>query len=115
MWVSDITYVATQEAWLYVVMLLDLFSRKIAGLSMGDSLHADLIMKALKQALWNRHIKEGLMHHSDRGCQYTSSDFQELIKRHGIKLSMSAKGHCYDNAVAESFFSCVEDGAYKFL
>lgn len=103
-WVSDITYVATQEGWLYVAMVLDLFSRKIVGLSMGDSLHTDLIMKALKQALWNRDINEGLMHHSDRGCQYTSSDFQELTKRHGIKLSMSAKGHCYDNAVAESFF-----------
>ena len=103
-WVSDITYVATQEGWLYVAIVLDLFSRKIVGLSMGDSLHTDLIVKALKQALWNRDIKGGLMHHSDRGCQYTSTDFQELTKRHGIKLSMSAKGRCYDNAVAESFF-----------
>ena len=103
-WVSDITYVTTQEGWLYVAIVLDLFSRKIVGLSMGDSLHTDLIVKALKQALWNRDIKGGLMHHSDRGCQYTSTDFQELTKRHGIKLSMSAKGRCYDNAVAESFF-----------
>jgi transposase InsO family protein len=103
-WVSDITYVATEEGWLYVAIVLDLFSRKIVGLSMGDSLHTDLVTKALKQALWHRNIKEELMHHSDRGCQYTSADFQELTKRHGIKLSMSAKGHCYDNAVAESFF-----------
>jgi transposase InsO family protein len=103
-WVSDITYVATQEGWLYVAVILDLFSRKIVGLSMGDNLHTDLIIKALKQALWHRNIKGELMHHSDRGCQYTSADFQELTTRHGIKLSMSAKGHCYDNAVAESFF-----------
>ena len=103
-WVSDITYVATQEGWLYVAVVLDLFSRKVVGLSMGDRLHTDLIMKALKQALWHRRIRDGLMHHSDRGCQYTSKDFQEMTGRHGIKLSMSAKGRCYDNAVAESFF-----------
>ena len=103
-WVSDITYIATQEGWLYVVIVLDLFSRKVVGLSMGDSLHTNLIIKALKQALWHRNIQGELMHHSDRGCQYTSANFQELTKRHGIKLSMSAKGHCYDNAVAESFF-----------
>jgi putative transposase len=103
-WVSDITYIATEEGWLYVAIVLDLFSRKVVGLSMGDSLHTELIIKALKQALWHRNIKGELMHHSDRGCQYTSADFQELTKRHGIKLSMSAKGHCYDNAVAESFF-----------
>lgn len=103
-WVSDITYVSTQEGWLYVAIVLDLFSRKIVGLSMGNRLETDLITKALKQALCHRGINNDLMHHSDRGCQYTSKEFKELTSQHGIKLSMSGKGHCYDNAVAESFF-----------
>jgi transposase InsO family protein len=103
-WVSDITYVATQEGWLYVAIVMDLFSRKIVGLSMGERLQTELVTKALKQALMGREIKEGLMHHSDRGSQYTSKEFKELAARHGIKLSMSGKGHCFDNAVAESFF-----------
>lgn len=103
-WVSDITYVATQEGWLYVAVVMDLFSRRVIGLGMGDRLETNLIMKALKQALYSRNISQDLMHHSDRGCQYTSKEFKELTSRHGIKLSMSAKGRCYDNAVAESFF-----------
>lgn len=104
-WVSDITYVWTAEGWLYIAVILDLFSRKVVGLSMGESLSADLVIKALKQALYRRSmIAKDLMHHSDRGCQYTSKEFRELAHRHGIELSMSAKGHCYDNAVAESFF-----------
>jgi putative transposase len=103
-WISDITYVATREGWLYVAIVMDLFSRKVIGLSMGDKLETGLIMNALKQALYRRGIIGGLMHHSDRGTQYTSKEFRELVDRHGIKLSMSAKGYCYDNAVAESFF-----------
>lgn len=103
-WVSDITYVWTEEGWLYVASVMDLFSRKIVGLSMGDRLETELVMKALKQALYRCQPEPGLMHHSDRGSQYTSKEFRELARRHGIKLSMSAKGHCYDNAVAESFF-----------
>lgn len=103
-WVSDITYVWTEEGWLYVSSVMDLFSRKVIGLKMGDRLETDLVTGALNQALCHRSPKEGLMHHSDRGSQYTSSEFRDLAARHGIKLSMSAKGHCYDNAVAESFF-----------
>ncbi len=103
-WVSDITYVATQEGWLYVATVMDLFSRKIVGLSMGDRLQTELISRALKQAILHRGIIDGLMHHSDRGSQYTSREFKELTESYGIKLSMSGKGHCYDNAVAESFF-----------
>ncbi len=103
-WVSDITYVATQEGWLYVAVVLDLFSRRVVGLGMGDRLETDLVLKAFNQALYNRAIGQDLMHHSDRGCQYTSKEFKELACRHGITLSMSAKGRCYDNAVAESFF-----------
>lgn len=104
-WVSDISYVSTkEEGWLYLAVVMDLFSRKIVGMSMGERLETDLIMKALKQALYNRNISENLMHHSDRGCQYTSKEFKELTSQYGIRLSMSAKGRCYDNAVAESFF-----------
>ena len=103
-WVSDITYVSTQEGWLYVAIVMDLFSRKVVGLSMGDRLQTDLVTKALKQALHHREIQKELMHHSDKGCQYTSREFKELADKSGIKLSMSGKGNCYDNAVAESFF-----------
>lgn len=103
-WVADITYVETQEGWLYVAIVLDLFSRKVVGLSMGESLETKLIVQALKQAVCHRESKGGLIHHSDRGCQYTSQEFEKLTQEHNIKLSMSAKGYCYDNAVAESFF-----------
>lgn len=113
-WASDITYVWTEEGWLYVAIVMDLFSRKIVGLSMGERLHTDLVSNALKQAIFSRGVKEGLMHHSDRGCQYTSKEFNELSSRHGIKLSMSGKGHCYDNAVAESFFHTLKTEHTKF-
>lgn len=103
-WASDISYVFTEEGWLYVAVVMDLFSRRIVGLSMGDRLETNLVLKALKQALYRREVSEGLLHHSDRGCQYTSKEFREITNRHGIKLSMSAKGRCYDNAVVESFF-----------
>lgn len=105
-WVSDIIYVWTAEGWLYVAVVLDLFSRKVVGLSMGASLSTELVKKALKQALYRRGVivNKRLMHHCDRGCQYTSKEFREIAVRHGIELSMSAKGHCYDNAVVESFF-----------
>ncbi|CDZ80324.1 putative transposase OrfB [Candidatus Rubidus massiliensis] len=103
-WVSDITYIPTQEGWLYVAIVMDLFSRKVVGLSMGNRLQTNLVTNALKQALNHRSIPKGLIHHSDKGCQYTSREFRELANRYGIKLSMSIKGNCYDNAVAESFF-----------
>lgn len=103
-WVSDITYVRTEEGWLYLAIVMDLFSRKIVGLSMGDRLETELVSQALKQGLTHRKVMNELMHHSDRGCQYTSREFRELTAKHGIKLSMSSKGSCYDNAVAESFF-----------
>lgn len=80
-WVSDITYIPTGEGWLYVATIMDLFSRKIVGLSMGSSLEIELVTQALKQALCHRGIKEELMHHSDRGCQYTSKEFKELTLR----------------------------------
>ncbi len=103
-WVSDITYVPTEEGWLYVSISLDLFSRKIVGLGMGDSLETSLVLKTLDQAFIHRKPGLGLLHHSDRGCQYTSSAFKTLMEKHQILLSMSGTGYCYDNAVAESFF-----------
>ena len=103
-WVSDITYVRTEEGWLYLAVVMDLFSRKIVGLNMGDRLETELVSQALRQGLTHRRVMNELMHHSDRGCQYASREFQELAAKHGIKLSMSSKGNCYDNAVAESFF-----------
>lgn len=103
-WVSDITYVPTEEGWLYVSCTMDLFSRKVVGLSMGKTLCVSLVESTIKQALCHRGISESLIHHSDRGSQYTSEEFEKLAKENGIRLSMSGKGNCYDNAVMESFF-----------
>lgn len=103
-WVSDITYIKTKEGWLYLTVIIDLFSRKVVGMSMGEKLETSLIERALNQALYHRAPLEGLIHYSDRGCQYTSEEFSKMAKRNGILLSMSETGNCYDNAVAESFF-----------
>jgi len=103
-WVSDITYVKTKEGWLYLSAVIDLFSRKVVGLSMGERIDAFLIERAVRQALCHRRPPEGLIHHSDRGSQYTSEEFEKVAKENGILLSMSSTGNCYDNAVAESFF-----------
>jgi putative transposase len=103
-WVSDITYIRTKEGWLYLAVILDLFSRKVVGMTMSDTLQTSLVLEALKQALQRRSPGNNLHHHSDRGCQYTSQAFQQLLKKHNIICSMSARGYCYDNAVAESFF-----------
>jgi len=103
-WVMDITYVATKEGWLYVSTVLDLYSRKIVGLSMGNRIDAELILQSLKQAVAHREPARDLILHSDRGCQYTSDAYRDYAKDHGFKLSMSAKGNCYDNAAMESFF-----------
>lgn len=103
-WVADITYVWTLQGWLYVACVLDLFSRKIVGLAMSDRMKEDLVIAALRQALKHRRPGKGLIHHSDKGSQYTSSSFQDLLNHHGIKISMSGTGNCYDNAAMESFF-----------
>ena len=103
-WVSDITYVETAEGWLYVSTVLDLYSRKIVGLSMDNHMKSELVVRSLKQAIQHRAPKPGLILHSDRGTQYTSSEYQEIARENGIVLSMSAAGHCYDNAAMESFF-----------
>ena len=102
-WVSDITYVWTWEGWLYLSFVLDLYSRGVVGLAMSERITDDLTQSALKQALGRRDPSAGLIHHSDRGSQYASGDYQALLKRHEITPSMSRKGDCWDNAVAESF------------
>jgi putative transposase len=103
-WVSDITYIWTGEGWSYLAAILDLYSRRIVGWSMGSRLDADLVVKALWQAVRRRRPNKGLVFHSDRGVQYASGRMREELKRHGFIQSMSRKGDCWDNAVMESFF-----------
>lgn len=103
-WVADFTYVDTKEGWLYVAAVMDLFSRRIVGLAMSDRMKDDLVISALQQAFLHRQPDTGLIHHSDRGSQYTSKDFRDLLIRYCIIASMSGLGNCYDNAVIESFF-----------
>jgi len=107
-WVADITYVPTDEGWLYLSAVLDTYSRRIIGWSMSQSLASDLVSDALKMALSWREPKEGLLHHSDRGVQYASEDYQQLLKDHGIRVSMSGRGNCYDNAMMESFWATLK-------
>jgi putative transposase len=103
-WVADFTYVSTKEGWLYVATVMDLFSRRIVGLAMSDRMKDDLVISALQQAFIHRQPDFGLVHHSDRGSQYTSQDFQNLLAAYGITASMSSTGNCYDNAAMESFY-----------
>lgn len=103
-WVSDITYIATKEGWLYLAAIMDLYSRNIIGWAMDKRMTDELVINALKMALFKRKIASGLLLHSDRGTQYASHDYQTLLKNYGITCSMSGKGNCYDNAPMESFF-----------
>lgn len=107
-WVSDITYIATQEGWLYLAVIIDLFSRKIIGWSMNNRMEKSLVCNALKMALFRRKITSETILHSDRGSQYCSKIFQQLLVKNNIICSMSRKGNCWDNAVAESFFSTLK-------
>jgi putative transposase len=104
-WCGDITYVRTREGWLYLAVLLDLGSRMIVGWAMGESLETELSLNALRMALGRRQPKPGLLHHTDRGVQYAATDYRELLAAHDIRVSMSRRANCYDNAVAESFFA----------
>jgi transposase InsO family protein len=103
-WTSDITYLWTQEGWLYLAVIMDIYSRKIVGWSLSSSLSAKLVIKALWMAILHRNPKQGIVLHSDRGSQYTSSTVRELLKSYKITQSMSSSGNCYDNAITESFF-----------
>jgi putative transposase len=104
-WVTDITYLATAQGWVYLAVVLDLFSRKVVGWALGNSLETELVTAALRQAVEARQPDRGqLLHHSDRGCQYTSDAYQWILRTLGINSSMSRTGCCYDNAVMERFF-----------
>jgi transposase InsO family protein len=107
-WVTDITYIPTGEGWLYLAVLLDLCSRLAVGWAMSEHLTDDLTLDALGMALARRRPPPGLLHHSDRGSQYASGDYQRLLAQHGIVGSMSRRGNCWDNAVAESFFATIK-------
>ena len=107
-WVTDITYVWTAEGWLYLAAILDLFSRRVVGLAMSQHIDRALVLEALRNAVGRRVPNAGLVHHSDRGSQYASGDYQNALDALGVVCSMSRKGNCWDNAVAESFFATVK-------
>jgi transposase InsO family protein len=107
-WATDITYVWTAEGWLYLAAVLDLFSRRVVGWAMSQSIDTLLVLSALDMALQQRQPAAGLVHHSDRGSQYASADYQQALKASGLQCSMSRKGNCWDNAVVESFFSSLK-------
>jgi putative transposase len=108
LWVADISYVATQEGWLYLAIVLDAYSRKVVGWAMADHLRAELVVDALAMAIARRQPTAGLVHHSDRGAQYTSLALGRRLQEAGILPSMGSVGDCYDNAVAESFFATLK-------
>lgn len=107
-YVSDITYINTQEGWLYLAVVIDLFSRKVVGWSMSSRMTASLVCDALRMAIWQRKPKRGLIVHSGRGSQYASHNYRKLLQMYGYVGSMSRKGDCWDNAVAESFFGSLK-------
>lgn len=107
-WAGDITYIPTREGWLYLAIVLDLASRNVVGWAMESTLEQSLVHAALQMAIARRQPPPGVVHHSDRGVQYAAIDFQALLTSNGMKPSMSRKGDCYDNAVAESFFATLE-------
>jgi putative transposase len=108
-WVGDITYIPTQEGWLYLASILDLFSRRIVGWATSDLIDATLVEKALRMALYQRRPGRGLLHHSDRGSQYASHQIGDILAANHILVSMSGKGNCYDNAVMESFWGTLKN------
>jgi putative transposase len=107
-WAGDITYLWTEEGWLYLAVVLDLYSRRVVGWAVSERLTQALAAAALTRALSERRVGEGLIHHSDRGCQYTSTGYQRLLRHAGLTASMSRSGDCWDNAVVESFFATLK-------
>ena len=107
-WVTDITYVRTHEGWLFLAVVIDLFSRQVIGWSMQPRMFTDIALKALLMAMWRRKPSGEVVVHSDQGNQYTSGDWQKFLKAHNLVCSMSRRGNCYDNAVAESFFQLLK-------
>lgn len=108
-WVTDITYISTAAGWCYLAVILDLFSRAVVGWALDTTLSTQLPLDALQMAIRRRRPRPGLMHHSDRGCQYTSADYRHELEELGVTVSMSRKGNCWDNAVAESFFKTIKE------
>ena len=109
-WVGDITYIWTAEGWLYLATVIDLYSRKVVGWSMSNRMTQELVNQALLSAIWARKPAKGLLWHTDRGSQYAANSHRDLLKEHHIVQSMSPKGNCWDNAVAESFFHTLKTG-----
>ncbi len=107
-WVTDITYIRTHEGWSYLSVVIDLFSRRVVGWSMQSRMTTDLALQALLAAVWRRKPKQKVMVHSDQGSQYTSTEWQSFISKHNLDASMSRRGNCHDNAVAESFFQLLK-------
>jgi putative transposase len=107
-WVTDITYIKTHEGWLYLAVVLDLFSRRVIGWSMNSRMTKELALDALLMAVWRRSPIDKVLVHSDQGSQYTSYDWRDFLKQHGLESSMSRRGNCHDNAVAESFFQLLK-------
>lgn len=107
-WSVDISYIETCRGWLYLAVVIDLYSRKVIGWAVSDRMKQDLALRALRMAITLRRPGRGLIHHSDRGSQYCATDYQMELKRHGIQISMSGKGNCYDNAPVEAFFKTLK-------
>ncbi len=107
-WTADITYIRTRAGWLYLAVILDLFSRRVVGWSMSNRIDGQLAVTALRRALRSRRPSPGLLHHSDRGRQYACGDYRDILEDHGMICSMSKKGDCWDNAVSESFFKTLK-------
>lgn len=112
-WVTDFTYIRTHEGWLYLTVVIDLFSRQVIGWSMKSNPKADLVIDALLMAVWRRKPKAKVLVHSDQGIQYTCSDWRSCLKENNLEASMSRRGNCHDNAVAESFFSLLKGERIK--
>ena len=107
-WVTDITYIRTYEGWLFLAVIIYLFSRQVVGWSMSERINTGLVLNAIIMAYWRRKPKDNVIVHSDQGCQYTSYDWQSMLKTHNLTVSMSRRGNCHDNACAESFFALLK-------
>jgi putative transposase len=107
-WAGDITYVWTREGWIYLAVIIDLFSRRVVGWAISNRMKQDLALRALNMAIAIRRPPPGCVHHTDRGSQYCAHDYQKLLRKHGFNVSMSGKGNCYDNSAVESFFKSLK-------
>ena len=107
-WAGDITYIWTREGWVYLAVIIDLFSRRVIGWAISNRMKQDLAIRALNMAVALRRLPPGCIHHTDRGAQYCAHDYQKLLRKNGFKVSMSGKGNCYDNSAVESFFKSLK-------